>query len=140
MGQHCLENHDALFWDQPCCDVTKSHTLKKAQRIRNFRHTKGHDNNNDNNNDEVPFEGTTCNIGHDAVSWYLPSRQCAEPETTETREKISIKRHNTTRTAKNNPNTPSKSTNQIEITEAVNKSLPQHHLQLTFTRHKNKRL
>ena len=39
MGQHCLENHDALFWINPFVMSTKSHTLKKAQRIRNFRHT-----------------------------------------------------------------------------------------------------
>ena len=59
----------------------------------------------------------------------MPNQKQPEPE------KISLSKE-TTRTAQNNPNTPSKSTNQIAITETVNKSLPQHHLQLTFTRHK----
>ena len=91
MGQHWLENHDALFWINPLVMATKSHTLKKAQRIRNFRHTKGHD----NNNNEDPFRRN--NLQHWTRRGFLvpSSRQCAEPETTETQENISIRRNNT---------------------------------------------
>ena len=115
-----LKNHDALVRINPFVWLP-IHT-QKAQRIRNFKHTREHD---DNNKD--PFERTICKIGHDAVS--VPNQKQPKP----TRKSTSKE---TTRTAQNNPNTPSKSTNQIAITKAVNKSLHQHHLQLTFARHK----
>ena len=134
MGQHCLENHDALFWINPfVMSRSPTHQRHNVSEISDTREdtttttTKTH------------FEGTTCNIGHDAVSWYLlplsvPNQKQLKPE------RISLSKE-TTRTTQNNPNTPNKSTNQIEITDAINKSSPQHHhLQLTFTRHKNKRL
>ena len=67
MGQHCLENHDALFWDNPfVMSRSPTHQRHNVSEISDTREdmtttttTKTH------------FEGKTCNIGHDAVSWYL---------------------------------------------------------------------
>ena len=62
------------------------------------------------------------------------SRQCAEPETTETREKIHIVIINASGTEQSENPTHTKSRSQKQTT------LPQHHLQLTSTRRKTNAL
>ena len=60
-------------------------------------------------------------------------RRCAKPETTKPQHNIHIKRKNTIGTEQSEK--PSENTKQIAITEANNRTPPQHHLQLTSTRH-----
>ena len=134
MGQHCLENHDALFWINPfVMSRSPRHQRHNVSEISDTREdtttttTKTH------------FEGTTCNIGHDAVSWYLlpvrvPSQKQLKPE------RISIKRNNTNgkeqsehAKQKHQPNRNHRSNQQILTTTppAIDLHTPQKQTPLT---------
>ena len=120
MGQNTLKNHNALFWINPFAWPREhTHTKKKEQRIRNFKHTRENDDNNNND----PFEKNNLqNCTRRGFSCtFLPSNV---PNQNQPKHEL----HRTIRKTirKHEP---------IEFTEANNKSLPQHHLQLTSTRH-----
>ena len=105
------------FLDQPFCVATKSHTLK-AHRIQNFRHTREKMTTATKTNKRSKKLHNWTRLGFSVPS----SRQCDESETTETREKIHVKRNSTNGTEHSEK--PSENTEQMTITEAKNQSLP----------------
>ena len=117
-AKNALKKPRHTLLDQPFRVATKSHT-EKEQRIRNFKHTRENDDNNNND----PFEKknlqncTRCGFSCTFLPSMYRTRTNRNTNVTEQSEK------------------PFENTNQIEFTEANNKSLPQHHLQLISTRH-----
>ena len=112
------------------CGHEITHTHKKKQHFRNFKHTREKDDNSNND----PFEKKQLyKIAHDVVSLYLPpvsvpnQKQPNPKRTSISKEKNTIGTKTIRKTSEN--------TKQIAITEANNRTPPKHHLQLTSTRH-----
>ena len=101
MGQHWLENHDALFWINPF--VWPRIPTHWRHNVSEISDTRG---NMTTTTTKTHFEGTACKIGHDAVSWYIPPVSVPNQKQPKP-ERVSLSKE-TTRTAQNNLNTPSK--------------------------------
>ena len=76
----------------------------------------------------------TCKIAHDAVSLYLPPVSVPNQKQPNPNKRTSTSKENNTIGTEQSEK-PSENTKQIAITEANNRTPPQHHLQLTSTRH-----
>ena len=113
MGQHCLENHDALFWINPfVMSRSPTHQRHNVSEISDTREDMT------TTTTKNQFEGTTCNIGHDAVSWYflpvsVPNQKQPKPERN-LHQKKHHERHRTIRTRQ--AKAPTKSLSQKQST------------------------
>ena len=108
-----LKNHGALFWINPFV-WPRNHTHTKCTTYPNFSDTR----------EKMTTATKTNNRSKKLQNWTrrgfsVPSsRQCAEPETTETREKIHVKRNNSTNGTRQSEK-QSENTEQMTITEAT---------------------